>query len=107
MIDSCYAHSMKLIIAVIILSISTISHSQEQNPEPDPPKRGEVIQIVPHPSYLKKTGKTTVLVWDGKKNVKVSVATHYLGKVKEGEIFPYKIKRDRKGQFVSTNRKGL
>ncbi len=96
---------MKSLIAIILVTFSTLSHGQE--PEPEPPKRGEVVRIVPHPSYLKKNGKTIVMVWDGKKEVRVTIATNYLGKVKEGEIFPYKIKRDKNGQFVSTNRKGL
>ena len=98
---------MKLLIVILLVTLSTLSQGLEPDREPTPPKRGEVIQIIPHPSYLKKNGKTTVLVWDGKKNVKVSIATNYIGKVKEGKIFPYKIKRDRDGRFVSTNRKGL
>ena len=56
---------------------------------------------------MPKTNKTVVLVWDGKKAVKVKLLTSYLGKVVVGKIFPYSIKRDRNGGYVSSGRKGL
>ena len=93
---------MKLLIAILIVSLSPLSYSEE--PEK---KRGEVTKIVAYRSYMPKTNKTTVLVWDGKKAVKVKLLTSYLGKVIVGEIFPYSIKRDRNGCYVSSGRKGL
>ena len=76
--------------------------------EDDPPKRGEVVEIVALNSWEKPTGKTTVLVWDGKASVPVIVPTHYIRKVIVGKTFPYKITRDtRTGRFVSSGRRGL
>ena len=88
---------MKLLIAIILVSLSPISYSEE--PEK---KRGEVVSIVEYKSYMPKTNKTVVLVWDGKKVVKVKLLTSYLSKVRIGKTFPYSIKRDRKGGYISS-----
>ena len=93
---------MKISIAIILLALSTLSYSEE--PER---KRGEVVTIVERKSYMPKTNKTTVMVWDGEKPVKVLLLTSYLSKVEVGKIFPYQIKKDRKGVYVSSGRKGL
>ena len=76
--------------------------------EDDPPKRGDVVEIVALQSWEKPTGKTTVLVWDGKASVPVIVPTNYMKKVVVGQVFPYKITRDtRTGRYVSSGRRGL
>ena len=93
---------MKYLIIAIIVSFSPLSYSEE--PER---KRGEVVSVVEYKSYMPKTNKTTVMVWDGEKPVKVLLLTSYLSKVEVGKIFPYQIKKDRKGQYVSSGRKGL
>ena len=71
-------------------------------------KRGEVIEVVEQTPELKKSGKSIVMVWDGKKAVKVTLPTQYVRKVEIGELFPFKIVRDPKTkQFVSHGRRGL
>lgn len=94
---------MKYIIALIIMATATLTQAEE-----DPPKRGEVVEIVTLKSWEKPNGKTTVLVWDGKANVPVIIPTHYMAKVIEGKMFPFKITRDtRTGHYVSSGRRGL
>jgi len=93
---------MKYLIIAILFAVSPIINAEE--PER---KRGEVTKIIEYRSYMPKTNKTTVIVWDGEKPVKVLVLTCYLSKVVVGRIFPYSIKRDRKGHYVSNGRKGL
>lgn len=94
---------MKLLIAIILVSLSPISHSEE--PER---KRGEVTRIVARQSFQPKTRFSTIMVWDGKKEVAVKLPTNYLGKVIIGKVFPYSIKRDKRtALYVSSGRKGL
>ncbi len=93
---------MKYLIIVMLVTFSPISHGQE--PER---KRGEVVSVVEWKSYMPRTNKTIVLVWDGSKSVKVELLTSYLGKVEIGKVFPYSIRKDRKGKYVSSGRKGL
>ena len=90
---------MKKIIIILLFAISPICIAQQ---------RGEVVDFVKQTHETKKSGKAIVLVWDGKKAVKVTIPNQYLRGVDIGEIFPYKIVRDDKTkEYVSRGRRGL
>jgi hypothetical protein len=94
---------MKYALFILALAFSPIVQAED-----DPPKRGEVTQIVVLKSWQKPNGKTTVMVWNGSKSVRVILPTQYLRKVLKGRIFPYEITVDPKtGQYVSNGRRGL
>jgi hypothetical protein len=94
---------MKYIVILLIMATATLTQAED-----DPPKRGEVVRIVQIQKWEKPTGKTTVLVWDGKANVPVVIPSHYMKKVIVGKMFPYTITRDtRTGRYVSAGRRGL
>jgi hypothetical protein len=70
--------------------------------------RGEVVSFVEPTEKSKRAGKSIVMVWNGSKAVKVTLPTQFLAKVKEGQLFPYKITRDPKTKlYVSKGRRGL
>jgi hypothetical protein len=94
---------MKYILILIALAFTPIVTAKDS-----PPRRGEVVKIVPLKIGSKSTGKTTVLVWDGRKSVKVLIPNQYMRQVIERRVFPYKITRDiRTGRYVSSGRRGL
>jgi hypothetical protein len=94
---------MKYVIILLAIAFSPITQAED-----DPPKRGDVVRIVQLQKWHKPTGKTTVLVWDGKANVPVTIPTHYMKKVIVGKTFPYTITHDtRTGRYVSSGRRGL
>tara|TARA_R110002020_G_scaffold457471_2_gene674380 strand:- start:506 stop:790 length:285 start_codon:yes stop_codon:yes gene_type:complete len=80
---------MKILIALIMTAMITMAPAEE--PEY---MKGEVIEFVKQTDASRKSGKSVVVVWNGKKEVKVTLPTQFLRIVEEGKIFPFRIHRD-------------
>jgi hypothetical protein len=90
-----------IILLIALLTITSPARSDEY-------RRGEVVEFVKQTKESKKSGKTEVMVWDGKKVVKVSIPTQFVRKIEEGKQFPFRIERDPKTKlFVSFGRRPL